>query len=78
MSSFVSFLLPAMLLSRLKKRVEPKNFDPTAELTIHPLLNAMFENILWLERLLIKRGISLPAGGSLLVIAKRCGDKHYA
>jgi len=70
-SSFVSFLLPAMLVSRLKKRVKTEQFDPTAELRIHPLLNAMFEKILWIERLFIKCGVALPAGGSLLVIARR-------
>jgi SAM-dependent methyltransferase len=70
-SSFISFLLPAMLLSRLKKRVETEQFDPTAELNIHPVLNTVFEKILWFERLFIKCGVSLPAGGSLLVIARR-------
>jgi SAM-dependent methyltransferase len=70
-SSFVSLLLPVMLASRLRKRVASDRFDPSAELKINPVINAVFENILGIERFLIARGVSLPAGGSLLVIARR-------
>lgn len=70
-SSFVSLLLPVMLASRLRKRVASDRFDPTAELSINPVINTIFEQVLRIERLLIARGVSLPAGGSLLVIARR-------
>ena len=70
-TSFVSFLLPLMLLSRMKRHVSTEKFDPLAELRIGRAANRVLEKILAVERRCIKLGVSLPAGGSLLVIAKR-------
>jgi SAM-dependent methyltransferase len=70
-TSFVSFLLPLMLLSRMKRQLSSDKFDPLAELEIGRIKNAVLENILTLERVFIKCGFSFPAGGSLLMIAKR-------
>ena len=70
-TSFVSFLLPLMLLSRLRQRKPKQNYDPTKELRVVGILNLLLEKVLDLERILIKHGFSLPVGGSLLVIAKR-------
>jgi len=70
-TSFVSFLLPLMLLSRIIRQKTRDNFDPVAELKINPCLNMIFENTLAIERAFIKCGFSFPAGGSLLMIAKR-------
>lgn len=67
-TSFVSLLLPLMLISRLNQRPS-KNYDPTSELKISGTLNYLLEKILNLERWLIKLGFSFPWGGSLLVIA---------
>ena len=62
-SSFVSALLPAMVLSRGVRRALRRPYDPIAEL--HPgALNGVFERVLDGERKLIERGVSLPAGGS--------------
>lgn len=72
-TSFVSFLLPLMLLSRIKRQGLDE-FDPLAELELGRITNAVLENILTLERAFIKCGFSFPAGGSLLMIAKR--DKN--
>ena len=69
-TSFVSSLLPAMVLSRLARRISPRPYDPVAELR-PGALNAVFERILDGERRLIERGVSLPAGGSLLVVARK-------
>jgi SAM-dependent methyltransferase len=69
-SSFVSSLLPAMIVSRAVRRMRSKPYDPVAELHPGPL-NGVFERILDGERHLIERGLSLPAGGSLLVVALR-------
>jgi SAM-dependent methyltransferase len=69
-SSFVSALLPAMIASRGIRRVLRCHFDPVAELR-PGRLNALFERILDGERRLIERGISLPVGGSLLVVARK-------
>ena len=70
-TSFVSFLLPLMLLSRIKRQRASDRFDPLAELSVVRSKNAVLENILTVERAIIKRGFSFPAGGSLLIIAKR-------
>lgn len=68
-TSFVSLLLPAMLLSRLRLRRRP--YDPLAELTLPQWLDAVLSTLLSLELTGIKRGLSLPAGGSLMVVARK-------
>lgn len=71
-TSFVTTLLPAMMLSRFfQKKVTNKEFDPAAELKISPWLNTLFCRLLNVELALIKRGVNFPAGGSRLVIAKK-------
>jgi len=70
-TSFVSLLLPFLVLSRFKQRFERKEFDPTSELRINSLMNTGLERILGLERSLIRQGLSFPVGGSLLLIARR-------
>lgn len=70
-TSFVSFLLPLMLFSRMKRQTTRNNFNLVEELKINPCLNMIFENALAIERVFIKCGVSFPAGGSLLMIAKR-------
>lgn len=67
-TSFVSLLLPMMLVSRLKSRV---NFDPSAELRIHPVLNLFLLGIMRLESMLIRWGINFPLGGSRLIVATK-------
>lgn len=70
-TSFVSLLLPLMLLSRLQQRRPNPNYDATSELRIRGWMNAFFENMLRLELTMIQFGISFPAGGSLLLVAKK-------
>jgi SAM-dependent methyltransferase len=70
-TSFVTFLLPLMLTSRLKRDRTRDNFDLLAEYKIGSCLNQLLEKILGLERIFIKLGASLPLGGSLLMVAKR-------
>jgi SAM-dependent methyltransferase len=69
-SSFVSVLLPLMLLSRLRSR-GVENYDPWAEFRIPRIVNRLFELIGALERHAIARGASFPAGGSLLALATK-------
>lgn len=71
MTSFVSLLLPLMLLSRLQQRRLKSDYDGAAELRINGWMNAILGNILNLERMMIQLGISFPGGGSLLLIAKK-------
>jgi SAM-dependent methyltransferase len=67
-TSFVSLVLPLLAMMRFSKK---KDDDLMTELKIDPFADAYLEHVLGLERLLIRGGISFPAGGSLLVIASR-------
>jgi SAM-dependent methyltransferase len=69
-TSFVTLLLPAMLASRRTHR-DLVAFDPRAELTTPAGVNRALGILMGLERLLIRSGISLPAGGSRLIVARR-------
>lgn len=71
-TSFVTTLLPAMYLSRLfqKKKVDVK-VDEIAGLRINPSLNKVFEWFLAFELALIRRGVSLPIGGTRLLVARK-------
>ncbi|HEY1581541.1 MAG TPA: methyltransferase domain-containing protein [Chthoniobacterales bacterium] len=66
-TSFVSFLLPLMFLARKKR----KDGDLWAEFRISQFLNASLEKALAAERALIRQGVSFPAGGSLLLVARK-------
>ena len=68
-TSFVSFLLPAMWLARRRERDGMDEVE--AELALPPLANAIGAATLGVERALIRLGADLPAGGSLLVVARR-------
>jgi SAM-dependent methyltransferase len=70
-TSFISALLPLMLLSRMTKKTVPKDFDHRAELRMNPTLNLVLEQILALERSGIKAGVNYPVGGSRLLIARK-------
>lgn len=70
-TSFVSLLLPAMLLSRVKQRHTQSCIDPVSELKLSGGLNAFLYKVMQAEIALIKTGVNLPIGGSRLVVAKR-------
>ena len=74
-TSFVSLPLPAMLLSRWRKRSKGRNFDPLDELRIGGLVNSALEAALDIERAFIRLGGSLPVGGSLLLVARKPGGR---
>lgn len=69
-TSFVSLLLPALLLSRMRAR-PGQEVDPFAEVRVPLSLNRALEQVLGWERTLIQWGIDLPLGGSRLVVARR-------
>jgi ubiquinone/menaquinone biosynthesis C-methylase UbiE len=73
-TSFVTVLLPLMLISRAQKRELTDDFDPTAELRVGAFTNAVLENALGVERWMIRGGVSMPIGTSLMVIARRPKD----
>ncbi len=68
-TSFVSFLVPLMWLSRLRARTS--DYDPMAEFKIPAGLNYSLEKIMKLELGLLKLGIRIPVGGSLLMVARK-------
>lgn len=69
-TSFVTVLLPLMLLSRRRTK-KSDGFDATKELKLPLALNMLLEAMLALERCLLCWQLSLPIGGSLLVVAKK-------
>jgi len=74
-SSFISFLLPLLIISRLsglffKSRKQPINRQQS-ELHLHRSIDVLFETICSGENLLINRNLSFPIGGSLLCFAAK-------
>lgn len=69
-TSFVTLLLPAMMLSRLFNR-HTSDRDPLAELKLRPWLNQFFKLLMGIELTLIRKGVRWPCGGSLLIVATK-------
>lgn len=73
-SSFVTTLLPAMALSRLRNESEGEG-DARArairDLSPSPLLNGIGNVAMRIDETLLRCGVSLPAGGSLILVARR-------
>jgi SAM-dependent methyltransferase len=69
-TSFMTTLLPLMAVSRWRQR-DVRSFDPAQELQISPRIDRLLERVAGAERHAVQRGISLPAGGSLLAVARR-------
>lgn len=69
-SSFVSLLMPALILSRTtaRKTVDDES-DPFREFHIPGWLNWILLSVMGVERALIKFGIRFPCGGSRIVVA---------
>ena len=71
MTSFVTFLLPLIFLSRLRFKTSGSKKDDMSEFNLNKYLNLLLERTLDLEHLFIKLGFSLSAGSSLLLVAKK-------
>jgi SAM-dependent methyltransferase len=69
-TSFNSLLLPLMIWSRMLRK-RNQDLQPWREFEISPALNKSLESILKLERIVITKGASFPAGGSLLLIGRK-------
>jgi SAM-dependent methyltransferase len=69
-TSFISLLLPAMLLQRLMA-ARSDDYDPERELALPGAIDRLFEATLDVERWLIRVGIDLPLGGSRVVVARK-------
>lgn len=70
-TSFVTSLLPAMMLSRFLNKNNTKVYDAMAELKINPLLNKVFYGLMMLEILGIRLGLNYLIGGSRLIVARK-------
>jgi SAM-dependent methyltransferase len=71
MTSFVTLLLPFMLLSRLRFKGRRKESMDHPEFRIPPVLAEFFAAVSRVEESLIRKGRSLMAGGTLFAIARR-------
>ncbi len=69
-TSFVLAPLPAMALARARTR-GGEGYDPVAEGSSPPPMSGLLDRVLAGEATIIRRGVSLPAGGSLLAVARR-------
>ena len=77
-SSFVFILFPFMYISRFfKQKIELTEITNETilkemnELKLNPLVNSIFGLFMKADVFLIKMGISLPFGGSLIAVAKK-------
>ncbi len=78
MTSFVSLLLPMMVAARARTRGRTTDvgFDAIDELRQPRAVNGALGAVMTFERALIRRGLSLPAGGSLLLVARKRVDQE--
>jgi SAM-dependent methyltransferase len=70
-SSFVTSLLPAMMLSRVSQKKSTKEFNPAGELKINVALNKFFYGLMMIEIEGIRLGLNYPIGGSRLIVAEK-------
>lgn len=68
-TSFITLLLPLLALSR--RAMQREDDDPFRELRIGNFANATLGAALKLESHLLRTGLSLPVGGSRLVVASK-------
>ena len=59
-----------MVLARLRRR-SLDSYDAARDLYPGRIVNAMLDTLLDVERRMIERGVSLPAGGSRFVVARK-------
>lgn len=71
MTSFVSLLLPLMFASRAMQSSRKEEYDPLGELRMNRFANAVLEKVAQVESMGIRAGLNFPAGGSLLLIARK-------
>lgn len=69
-TSFVTLLLPLMLISRVTSRRSGQGAG-SEELALNPMLDRVLGAIMRVEHFLIRSGLSLPIGGSRLVVLQR-------
>jgi len=68
-TSFFALTLPLLVASRWRTR--PDTFDPAAEFRIPRSVNILLDRMMECEWWVIKSGVSLPIGGSLMMLGRR-------
>jgi SAM-dependent methyltransferase len=76
-TSFVSLLLPALAIAR-SPLLSRGQYDPCREFRAARLVEPLLTAVMSAESMLIRAGLSLRAGGSLLVVATRADGAGYA
>jgi SAM-dependent methyltransferase len=73
LTSFVSLLLPLMVASRLRTHESQATagFEVIDHLRLPRILNSALYRVMRVEAALIRFGVSFPAGGSLLMVARK-------
>ena len=69
-TSFVSFLMPALLVTRMG-RGQKDGYNVFREFEIGAVTNRMMAGVLGVERGAIRAGVRFPMGGSLLVVGRK-------
>ena len=77
-TSFVTALFPLMAVARLRSRARQKPAADSgerfaAEVALPRPLNALFDAVMRVDEAVLLSGLTLPFGGSLLVVARRPG-----
>ncbi|MBW0177689.1 MAG: class I SAM-dependent methyltransferase [Sediminibacterium sp.] len=72
LGSFIFFLFPIMLVSRsLTKFKKSKEIKGTEEFISGKMINGILQFFIYLDEVLIRMGLRLPFGGSLICVAKK-------
>jgi hypothetical protein len=70
-TSFVTLLLPALAVSRALQRDMPASPRAMTDLQLPTAVDRALEGVMAAERLLVRAGVPLPFGGSLLLVGTR-------
>lgn len=69
-TSYTALLLPVMVVSRLSAKHKPGNEEVVREFNLNPWVNSIFTAILRAEVRATLSGLTWPAGGSRVVVAR--------
>ena len=74
LTSFIALLLPALVASRIFDRFRPRSADAASDFAsrVAPpfLINTACDWVMRIEEMVLKWGVTLPVGGSLLAVAR--------
>jgi SAM-dependent methyltransferase len=71
LTSFVTLPFPMMALAAVRNRKPREGYDPFAEFKLGRATNAALDVLLSCESKAVKAGVSLPFGGTLLLVGRR-------